>query len=436
MKRVSPSELKKQEWADLLNGKNAVADGKTLLSDFIQLSVEKNLQELLEAEQRELLGRDRYERTQGGGKRNGYEPGTIKTAEGVLHVQLPQVRGLDHTYHSPLWGRMDKTSEHLSELVKEMYVNGLSQRDIEESLKNALGQFVLSKNSVSLMTDELIKDYEIFKARALEGFDVAYLFIDSVFEPLRKYGSRTGILCCWGICADGSKVLIDLTLLKNETTEGTKEFLYGLVKRGLRTPLTVTTDGAPGLIRAVEEVWPRSKRIRCWFHKMQNLQQKVPEKAWPEFKMRVQDVRDAPTRGMAEERYKEVIGRYGKEFPEACRCLSDDIEASLNHLYVPARHRIYVRTTNLIERTFVEERRRTKVIPHLWEEKQLVKLVFAVLIRVSERWSIQQFSEFEQNEIYELRKEFFGENVKPNINTKRRRRAASQPNNFYREIRA
>jgi putative transposase len=98
------------------------------------------------------------------------------------------------------------------------------------------------------------------------------------------------------------------------------------------------------------------------------------------------------------------VTRYQRDFPEACRCLLDDAEASLNHLYVPQRHQQYVRTSNLAERAFEEERRRTKVIPHLWDEGSVVKLVFAVLIRVSERWGKKCFSEFEQEQIRSLRR--------------------------------
>jgi putative transposase len=434
MKRLSPSELKKQELNELLQGKSEFKNGESMLSALVRLTTEKNLQEILELEQSEVLGRERYERNGGEGHRNGYEPGTLKTAEGVLKVQLPQVRGLDNPYCSKLWQEMDKTSQHLRGLINEMYVHGMSQRDIEESLTSTLGQFVLSKSSVSLLTEELLKDYEVFKSRGLDAFDIAYLFLDTVYEPLRQYGTRTGILCCWGICADGSKVLIDLTLSKSESAESAKDFLYGLIKRGLRTPLTITTDGAPGLIKAIEEVWPRSKRIRCWFHKMQNLLQKVPDQVWPEFKAMLQDMRDAPTKKQAEERYAAIIDRYQRELPEACRCLTDDVEASLNHICVPLRHRPYVRTTNLIERTFVEQRRRTKIIPHMWDEKQLTKLIFAVMIRVSNRWNRRQFSDFEKHQIYALRKEFFGENMKPTIPPKKKRRAASQPNmQFYRK---
>ena len=138
---------------------------------------------------------------------------------------------------------------------------------------------------------------------------------------------------------------------------------------------------------------------------MQNLEQKVPEQAWPAFKALVADMRDAPSRKKAEERREQLVALYQREFPAACRCLLDDAEASLNHLEVPQRHQQYVRTSNLAERAFVEERRRTKVIPHLQAERSLVQLVFAVLIRVSDRWNKKCFSTLEQQQIRRLRQQ-------------------------------
>ena len=138
---------------------------------------------------------------------------------------------------------------------------------------------------------------------------------------------------------------------------------------------------------------------------MKNLQQKVPDQAWPAFKTLVVDMRDAPSRKKAEERRDQIVALYQREFPEACRCLLEDAEASLNHLEVPQRHQQYVRTSNLAERAFVEERRRTKVIPHLQDERSLVQLVFAVLIRVSEKWNKKSFSALEQQQIRRLRQQ-------------------------------
>jgi transposase-like protein len=180
--------------------------------------------------------------------------------------------------------------------------------------------------------------------------------------------------------------------------------LRALVKRGLQTPVTITTEGAPGLTKAIDVIWPKALRLRCWFHQRQNLQQKVPPQAWPEFKALGADLRDAPTVAEAERRRHLIVNRYQRDFPEACRCLLDDAAASLTPLSIPQRHHQYVRTSTLAERAFEEERRRTKVIPHLWDEGSVTKLVFAVLIRISERWGKKCFSEFEQQQIRSLRR--------------------------------
>lgn len=280
----------------------------------------------------------------------------------------------------------------------------MSQRDIEYRLEKALGQFVLSKSTVSELTDSLTQESEALRTRELRGEAVAYLFIDTGYEPLRRWGNKTGVLCVWAIWEEGRKVLLSLSTTNRESYERCWEVLRDLVRRGLQTPVTITTDGAVGLTKAVDTMWPKSRRLRGWFHKMQKLQQKVPALAWPEFKALVVEMRDAPRVEAARERRQAIVERYQREFPEACRWLLDEAEASLNHLAVSQRPQQYGRTSNLAERAFVEERRRTNVIPHLGDESSLVKLVFAVLIRVSERWGKQGFSEFEQQQIRSLRR--------------------------------
>jgi putative transposase len=405
-KRIAPSEVKAQELRAMFEGRSEAQSGSELLSALVRLSTERVLQEALEQEQAQTLGRARYERRAGSqGYRNGYEDGTLKTAEGVLRLKVPQISGRVEPARSELWDGLANTSEILKRLIVEMYAGGLSQRDIEYSLEKALGQFVLSKSAVSDLTETLTQEYEAFRMRDLSGYEVAYLFMDAVYEPLRRWGSKTGVFCVWAICGDGRKVLLTLATANSESYESCLEVLRDLVKRGLQTPVTITTDGAAGLTKAIDTIWPKALRIRCWFHKMQNLQQKVPPQAWPEFKQLVADMRDAPTVAEAERRRQGIVTRYQRDFPEACRCLLDDADASLNHLYVPQRHQPYVRTSNLAERAFEEERRRTKVIPHLWDEGSVVKLVFAVLIRVSDRWGKKCFSEFEQQQIRSLRRQ-------------------------------
>lgn len=216
---------------------------------------------------------------------------------------------------------------------------------------------------------------------------------------MRRWGRKTGGLCVGGICVDGRQVLRTLSTAHSESYDSGLEVLRDLVKRGLPTPVTITTDGAPGLIQAMEAMWPRSLRMRCWLHTMQNLHQKVPPQAWPAFQALSAAMRDAPTFEEGQRRHPAMLTHYQATFPEACRCLEDDAEASLKHLKVPARHRQYVRTANLAEHACEEERRRTKVSPHLWDEASVVKWVFAVLSRVRERWGKRPLSEFEQHQI-------------------------------------
>lgn len=268
-----------------------------------------------------------------------------------------------------------------------------------------MGQFVLSKSTGSELSDSLTQEDEAFRSRDLSGSEVAYLLMDAVYEPWRRGGSKTGVLCVWAICVEGRKVLLTLSTANSESSERCLEVVRDAVKRGLQTPVTITTEGAVGLTKALAAIWPQSLRLRCGFHQRQNFPQQVPPQAWPECKALVADLRDAPTVTEAERRRQALGAEYHLDFPEACRCLLEEGKASLNHLQVPPRHQPYVRTSNRAERACAEERRRPKVLPQLGDEGGLVKLVFAVLIRGSDRWGKKGFREFAQQQIRNLRRQ-------------------------------
>ena len=195
-KKIAPSEQKAQALRALLQGQAEGQSGEELLSLLVRLSTERILQEALEEEQAVALGRRRYEaRGDKRGYRNGDEQGTLKTGEGILQVKVPQIRGQEDPYRSQLWRNVGNTSDVLKKLIVEMYVGGMSQRDIEYSLESTVGQFVLSKSTVSEIAESLTDEYEAFRTRDLSQEPVAYLFIDTVYEPLRRWGQKTGVLC-------------------------------------------------------------------------------------------------------------------------------------------------------------------------------------------------------------------------------------------------
>ena len=163
-------------------------------------------------------------------------------------------------------------------------------------------------------------------------------------------------------------------------------FFEDMKLRGLGDPLLVISDGAPGIIKAIEVCFPRAARQRCLAHRMRNLAAKVPEDVWPDFKARVQAVYQAPSRAIARDLAAGVVADYGREQERGIACFMDDFEACIAHLRFPVTHRRAIRTTNLLERLFVEERRRLKIIPNAFGERAVLKLMFGALIRAAERW--------------------------------------------------
>jgi len=401
--RIAPSTHLRQALSEFLT--QGIEQEESPTSALLGLAARVVLQEALESEQRDALGRERYQRGSQGRYRNGYRPGCVESAEGRIRVEVPQVRGIAG-YSSMLMDFLGAHSEVLERLATEMYARGLSTRDIEAAFTDATGRCLLSRSAVSEVTDVLWEEYEAFCQRDLSEFEVIYLFVDGVYESLRRQGGpKEALLCAWGICADGRRVPLHLALGNRESYEGWLEFLRDMVARGLPVPLTMTSDGAPGMLRALDEVFPKSVRIRCWMHKMQNVLGKLPEAAREEVKAQLQAVRDAPTLEEGRAKATQVIEMYEREYPAAMKSFADDLEASLAHLRVPVAHRKFVRTTNLIERAFEEQRRRTKVIPRFFHERSCLKLAFAALDRAARGWQRIHISESEQRQLAALRRE-------------------------------
>lgn len=406
MRKVAPSVLVREELDRLL--RQGAGPGGNIISELVSMVTSLVVQELLEAEQTDFLGgRGRYEPRgdAAGGMRNGYEPGRIRTAEGTMDVRVPQVRDAGEPYRSTLMGFLEGNSEVLEDLVAEMYARGLSTRDVEDAFRDATGQLLISKSAVTEITDRLWEQFQAFCARDLSDIDVEYVYADAIFESLRRWGAKEAVLVCWGIDSAGYKHLLHLAVGNKESEHAWTEFFRHMVNRGLRTPTSVTADGAPGLINAIEAIWPKSLRIRCWFHRLGNIRAKLPDHAAAEVMAHVRAIRDAATLDAARAAADRVINTFSREFPAAMACLADDLDALLAIHRVPHRHRIIVRTTNLAERSFVEERRRTKVIPRLNDERSAMKLVFATLIRCADRWSRVSISDLERHQLQLLRVE-------------------------------
>lgn len=386
---VPPSEEMNKRLFELLSGREETQD---MLSELMRRGAERVIQETLEEEVTAFLGRERYEHKEQespSGYRNGYRDRTIKTAEGRLTVRRPRVRETDEPFESQLLTRIESLEKRLRQMALEMYVRGLSTRDIEETLVDQDGKALLSRTSVSRLTEALYDEYETFAGRDLSGLDVAYVFVDGVYEAVRDYTRGQALLCAWAICSDGTKEMLHLSAAGSESKDAWTRFFEEMTSRGLRQPLLVVSDGAKGLTAAIQTHFPLSDRQRCLAHKLRNVASKLPRD--PELRspvmQEIKAVYYAPNRETAELLAEQFVETHAQRYPSVAKCFTADLDACLVHLRYPLAHRRYIRTTNLLERSFQEEKRRTKVIPHHVNERGATKLVFGVLIRASRRWN-------------------------------------------------
>lgn len=380
-RRIAPSaRIEEAIEQVLLDG----IDSPERLSQLGRLGAALVLQRAAEDEVEAFLGRARYERTPAAaGSRNGHRPRHVQTAEGEITIAMPQVRDSLTRFVSSVIPdtRGIVRTRPLEALVIGAYVRGLSDRDIESLAREAgLGQ--ISRTTISTICSELRDRYRAFRARSLAEIRLLALFMDAIYLPVRPDGPREGVLVAWGFTTDGVRVLLDVALGQRERTEDWLDLGRGLARRGLRSPLLVVSDGAPGLVRSIEELWPDADRGRCAVHRLRNILAKLPKR--PDLHARVRAAYWAALDGAASPREAEtglraLVGQLERDHPSAAACLADDLPALTVHLAYPLRLRKRLRSTNLLERSLEEVRRRTKVIGRFPGEASCLTIAWAVM---------------------------------------------------------
>jgi putative transposase len=261
------------------------AQGKQLpeiLEEVARLGAQLLLQAALEAEVTEFLGRDRYQRAAAcedvrPGSRNGYREVTVKTTAGPVSLSRPKLRGTTEKFASRLFGSHVTKTNALETLVIASFVRGLSVRDVEAALAEALGdQAAISKSTVSAVCQAIKEEYQAWARRRLDEVMLDYLFLDASFFRMHPGSPAEPVLAAWGITTGGKPAFIGLAPGTGESTDAWAGFLADLTCRGLASPLLVISDGAPGLITAIEQVFPTALRQRCLIHRARNVLAKIP----------------------------------------------------------------------------------------------------------------------------------------------------------------
>src|SRR6266498_3949276 len=387
--RVSPTERIRARVDELFAEDRPLPE---VLEEVARLGAQLLMQAALEAEVTEFLGRDRYQRAAAcdqsrDGSRNGYRP---------VQVARPKLRGTTEKFASRLFGAHVTKTHALESLVIASFVRGLSVRDVEATLAEALGdQAAISKSTVSQVCQAIHDEYQAFTTRRLDGITLDYLFLDASFFRMHPGSPAEPILAAWGITTDGKPAFIGLAPGTGESFDAWHDFLTDLKDRGLSSPLLVISDGAKGLIAAVEQAFGAALRQRCLIHRLRNILAKIPTGMRAEIKdaywavFDTDDIKIPPGPRLVEiidRRLDALADKYRTSYPAAVKILLTDRAGLTAYLRFPTEHHHRIRHSNFIERTFGETRRRAKVIGRFPGETSCISIVWAVLDRASRGW--------------------------------------------------
>src|ERR1019366_8875467 len=180
-------------------------------------------------------------------------------------------RGTDEAFCSRLFGVGVTRTNALESLVISGWVRGLSDRDIEAALAEVLGpEAALSRSTVSRICARIRDEFDAWRDRDLCGVRLDYLYLDASHFRMHPGAPAEPVLAGWGIDTDGKPVFVGLAPAASESTDAWDDFIADLKDRGLRAPLLEISDGAPGLIAAIELHFPNSLRQRCLVHRARN----------------------------------------------------------------------------------------------------------------------------------------------------------------------
>jgi len=343
----------------------------------------------LEEEVTERLMRRPYERSQDKvrGYRNGHRDRQVSCGAGVIEVPVPRVSDTEETFRSQLLKAWQRRSKLLEETIPLLYVEGLSTRDFKRALKPLWGKSGLSRSSVSRANKALKEAFNNWRHRDLSLEEIIYLFLDGIYLGVRGNSrNKEAVLVAHGITRQGKRVVLHLSLGGKESTESWKGALNDLVERDLRRPQLIVTDGNQGLLKAIKDVWPEVARQRCAVHRIRKVLARVPKKKQDEVRKAVTRIFYAACLDDARDEARQFLSRYSREFPTACEVLAKHLEECLTFYRFPQRHWKHIRTSNVIERSFKEVKRRTRVVGRFPNETSALVMVFSLLEEERMKW--------------------------------------------------
>jgi len=354
----------------------------------------KMLEQALELEVEEYIQAHTPDRTSLGKRtvvRNGYHPSrSIVSGIGPIPIRQPRVddRKESQRFSSTILPKYLRRMPSVNNLIPFLYLKGISTNDFSQALSAILGEGAkgLSAANIVRLKGCWEEEYQSWAKRDLSDKHYVYLWVDGIYFQVRLDEERSCILIIMGADANGNKELIMLSDGYRESKIAWREMLLNLKARGLRMPKLAVGDGALGFWAALAEVFPQTRRQRCWVHKTANILDKLPKGIQPRAKSLIHEMYQAETKKDALGAYDHFIAAYEDKYPKAVECLTKDAEDLFTFYDFPAVHWMHIRTTNPVESTFATVRLRTKRTKGCGSRQATLCMVFKLAQEAEKNW--------------------------------------------------
>ena len=342
------------------------------LTEVLRAGARELLAQAIEAEVAAVLAAHEHLKTEDGRRRlvrHGHGPErAILTGIGPVSVRRPKVRdrgsvgGERIRFTSAILPRFARRTRSLDAVLPTLYLRGVSSGDFQEALEALLGKDAsgLSAQVIGRLKAEWEAEHERWRRGDLSARRYVYMWADGIYLQGRLEDEKQCILVLIGATPEGRKELVGFQAGVRESAQSWRELLACLRGRGLTNgPELAIGDGALGFWKALEEIFPDTRRQRCWVHKTANVLNKLAKSRQTAAKAALHDIWMADGRAEAERAMNTFAAKYDAKYPQAVACLTKDRDALLAFYDFPAEHWRHIRTTNPIESVFATVRHRT-----------------------------------------------------------------------------
>ena len=360
----------------------------------LQGQVQQTVKEMLEvdSEQRmeEYLGLRWYERPAADEERvdsrNGYYERDYTTPWGIIRFRVRRTRF--RSFLPRMLRAFERRAPEVAELIRQAFLRGIPTRAVGPVVALVTEEPV-SAQTVSKLTRVLDAQVRAFRQAEL-GDDWAYLILDGVWIKVRRsFGpQRVLLLVAYGIRPNGERQLLAFVRARGESQAAWEGMLENLFRRGLvgNHLKLIITDGCPGLAAALQTVYPQALHQRCWVHKMRNISEAVRRRDHDQVKRDAQRIYQADSLLEARKAFERFKCNGQSVYTRLVRGLEKDLPELLNFYQFPRHLWRKLRTTNAIERCFVEVRRRTRPMVVFTNVQSVDRIIYAIFNRFNEDW--------------------------------------------------